>query len=114
MFAKLAQLQAFASGRVASMPGSLVHANDNWPNSRRSKASSRSQRPTLVCRWQRAPGDGRLECRWHIEPGDDAPSEEPGESPTLSRLLSLLGTSTLRALDDCSFLQLPALETLEA
>jgi hypothetical protein len=72
MFAKLAKLQAFGSGRAASKP-SLVHANDNRSNTR-AEAASRSQRPALVCYWRRAPSDGRLECCWHIEPGDDVPA----------------------------------------
>jgi hypothetical protein len=111
MFAKLAKLQAFGSGRAASMP-SLVHANDNRPETRRSGAASQSQRPALGCRWRRAPGDGRLECCWHIEPGDDALGDEPGESPALSRLRTLIDTYrypvTQRALSECNRRDLPA------
>jgi hypothetical protein len=110
MFAKLAKLQAFGSGRAASMP-SLVHANDNRSNTH-SEAASRSQRPTLVCRWRRAPGDGRLECCWQIEPGDDALGDEPGESPALSRLRTLIDAYrypvTQRALSGCNGRDLPA------
>jgi hypothetical protein len=84
MFAKLAQFRALGSSRVAPAPRRFVHSNDNRLCACPTGSPARSQRRILVCRWQPATGDGRLECRWSIELVDATPAEEPQRRWTIA------------------------------
>ena len=88
MFAKLArlsQLRMPAPGRGAPGPARLVPENDNAPQARPASAIQWVRRPALVCHWQRAPADGRLECYWRLQAPDEtaggAHGEGLGQSP---------------------------------
>ena len=98
MFAKLAQFNRFGRRHALLSAAKTAYANDNHPG-RRTAASPRARRQTLVCGWRHVPATGRLECFWQVEPAGAAVAEEPGISRTTRRHSS--ASARHRVYSDC-------------
>jgi hypothetical protein len=98
MFAKLARFSGFGRRHALLSAAKTAYANDNHPG-RRTAASPRARRQTLVCGWRHVPATGRLECFWQVEPAGAAVAEEPGISRTTRRHSS--ASARHRVYSDC-------------
>ena len=99
MFAKLARFNGFGRRHALLSAAKTAYANDNHPGRRRTAASPRARRQTLVCGWRQLPATGRLECFWQVEPAGAAAAEEPGISRTTRRHSS--ASARHRVFSDC-------------
>jgi hypothetical protein len=70
MFTKLAAFLVLGLGRPRPPGANVGRCAGDWRQRGYIANSRRTGRPTLICRWQRAPA-GALECRWQSADGDD-------------------------------------------
>jgi hypothetical protein len=66
MFAKLVQFRLLGIGRAQQALVAGGSQTDKHAGCGPIAQSHRDRRPTLVCRWQKAPVTGALECAWSI------------------------------------------------